>query len=140
MRNLILLTTIFFTACYSANNPLDTDNSGTLTLDVNIVNAAEKNSEKETTIKSTLIATIFDNSDQPVKSWNDLNHLPDKIPLALGTYYVVVASEETVSKKENAFSYYAKTDMVQIDERQNQSISLTFNDHFSFTGYSDISF
>lgn len=128
--------------CSPADSPLDLEANkrGILILDVNIVDSAGQNSQVEKALKSKVSVTIFDHNDEAVKSWSNLNQLPDKISLALGTYYVIVASEEVIPAEGNVISHYAKTDLIQINESQNQSIELIFKANFSPPGFSDFSF
>lgn len=140
MRNLFFSIALLIISCSTTDNPLDADNkSGTLSLNIHVVDIAGQVSALQAGLKDKLRVTIFDQEDKAVKSWDDLHQLPDKISLASGLYYVIVETKETVPSGKNVLSHYAKTELIHISENLDQDIALTF-DSFIPSGFSDFSF
>ena len=137
MRYLIFLIPLFIVSCSFNNDSESSENWGALALQIKIVDTAGQTSSTEEAFKNNLTATLFDSKDNIVRLWDNLNQLPSTIPLTEGSYYLVIESKGNPSPRHNAITHYAKTDLIQINDGNNQTIALTFEDSLTPPSFND---
>ena len=124
MKTLTILTLVLATACSPSRDEVsEVKPTGSLTLDIEVVDDRGQPSDQKGEIKKKLSVTIFDQSGDTVLQ-SPLARVPQDILLEVGQYHVVVESESA----SNSIRYYAKTNPFRIETGRKQSIALAFDE------------